>query len=577
VWQGPNAVAFSEVNTQQAPGSALETWHETTMAAIAVLCLKQGERLLGSRGGDRDTETDTDRNRNRDRDRDRESGDAERTLLVLGAGQLSAVMNFIRTHHHHPCRIVMVEEDISLAERAMRLLHHPATHLKRCASVDMDIVSAASLQGGGEDTDQWLHIASYSDFVACWHSSLVNAHPSACLFDAILVRHTAATLHKQYLLRLLQPWGMVVLATGDHPSRFTLKMTTSEGAPSSSSLLCHASYVLEEMRERGERGGVEPPADKVVLTLLTIDSKADVDSSEVLTSPVPLSVSLWDQLFVAREEGVSSQDTFSLCPEAVSQLPLSMDVKTAQLTAAVRLEQIITPDEAKQIHAIAGRTPEGGRDWTSQSAVKLGCEIRSQQSKLWEVLFLHSHGAIMSQMPAFIDRVVERVVALDRSQHWGFQLATGNFSLRACEYHSQVAPSEALADIHHYDQDSLVTVDIMLSDPAVEFSGASIQTLRADGEMESHSVQQYDALCFVSHKYHSVTPLRAGRRVVCVLEFWRGSPVARWVNDSHTLNASLCVCLFVSVSVSVCMSLSVCPCLSDFFLSENICGQLYSI
>lgn len=126
-------------------------------------------------------------------------------------------------------------------------------------------------------------------------------------------------------------------------------------------------------------------------------------------------------------------------------------------------------------------------------------------------------------MPELLQRVTERVIALDSSQEWGFQLAKGNFCLRVCEYHCQVAPSEALSDIHHYDQDSLVTVDIMLSSPQIDFTGADIETLEADGTLLRHEVNQYDALCFLSHKYHSVTPLLSGRRVVCVLEFWRGS------------------------------------------------------
>jgi hypothetical protein len=70
-------------------------------------------------------------------------------------------------------------------------------------------------------------------------------------------------------------------------------------------------------------------------------------------------------------------------------------------------------------------------------------------------------------------------------------------------------------------------VDVMLSDPRRDFSGADIQTLERGGQLRSHEVRQHDALCFVSHKYHCVSPLRAGRRVVCVLEFWRGSAAPR--------------------------------------------------
>ena len=53
--------------------------------------------------------------------------------------------------------------------------------------------------------------------------------------------------------------------------------------------------------------------------------------------------------------------------------------------------------------------------------------------------------------------------------------------IRVAEYH-RYAPGGALPDPMHYDLDSLVTIDCMLSDPEVDFEGAPLATCyRATG------------------------------------------------------------------------------------------------
>jgi len=109
----------------------------------------------------------------------------------------------------------------------------------------------------------------------------------------------------------------------------------------------------------------------------------------------------------------------------------------------------------------------------------------------------------------------------------------------------------ALPDPCHYDLDSLLTLDIMLSDTRTDFQGGQLltkeraamglqsvepeghhrethgqkggQPMRVDHlHMKGYTFEQGDALCFVSHKYHCVTPVTKGLRQVLVLEFWRG-------------------------------------------------------
>eukprot|EP00931_Biecheleriopsis_adriatica_P060529 TRINITY_DN36366_c0_g1_i1.p1 TRINITY_DN36366_c0_g1~~TRINITY_DN36366_c0_g1_i1.p1 ORF type:complete len:314 (-),score=40.58 TRINITY_DN36366_c0_g1_i1:303-1244(-) len=96
-------------------------------------------------------------------------------------------------------------------------------------------------------------------------------------------------------------------------------------------------------------------------------------------------------------------------------------------------------------------------------------------------------------------------------------------NVRVAEYHVHIAPSPALPDIHHHDTDSLVTIDVMLSDPTNDFNGGEFGTLQPGGELKmDYGFCRGDALIFVSHKYHCVQPVRKGERRVLVLELWRG-------------------------------------------------------
>lgn len=62
------------------------------------------------------------------------------------------------------------------------------------------------------------------------------------------------------------------------------------------------------------------------------------------------------------------------------------------------------------------------------------------------------------------------------------------------------APLRTAVKTAHYDQGSVLTVDIMLADTA-GFEGGRLSTLEADGECKHHTFEQGDALVFVSHKY----------------------------------------------------------------------------
>ena len=90
----------------------------------------------------------------------------------------------------------------------------------------------------------------------------------------------------------------------------------------------------------------------------------------------------------------------------------------------------------------------------------------------------------------------------------------------------------------HYDKGSLVTVDIMLeparrggefetveqptSDEEDGGRAAAIDCTACTTTTKRHPFRVGDALAFVSHKFHRVTPVERGERKVLVVELWAG-------------------------------------------------------
>lgn len=180
-----------------------------------------------------------------------------------------------------------------------------------------------------------------------------------------------------------------------------------------------------------------------------------------------------------------------------------MDVLEAQRTRVIRLPALLSKMEIRAIrHLAAEFRKRPGHNKTMP----------------WQVLFLQTDGRFMESLPEIFEKMREAVLQVDR-QNWGV-IGDGSCNLRVAEFHRHTSPSEGLPDPHHYDMGSLVTIDVLLGDGS--FEGGCFQTLEPDGSLTEHSMAPGDALLFVSHKYHCVSPVTTGIREVLVLEFWRG-------------------------------------------------------
>lgn len=188
----------------------------------------------------------------------------------------------------------------------------------------------------------------------------------------------------------------------------------------------------------------------------------------------------------------------------------AMDVANAQRTQVVRLEKFLSLEEIEMIHSTAKAKLE------SNAADSGALEAHTDS---WKVLYLQSDDLFRQKLPVLRQRILEAVRQVDED-NWCLFDNVDHVNIRVVEYHQMDEYGE-LADPKHYDLNSLLTMDIMLSEDG-SFEGGHLQTEEVDGTLKKHEFKQGDALIFVSHKYHCVDRVRSGRRNVMVLEFWYG-------------------------------------------------------
>lgn len=191
-------------------------------------------------------------------------------------------------------------------------------------------------------------------------------------------------------------------------------------------------------------------------------------------------------------------------------------------------------------------------DATASDATGLGSLSRDanglqQLHGPWTTHYLHTGGWFKSQFPALYDRFAQLVADTD-ARHWGLLAGAARVDRpvpRTIEIHS-VLSQGALPDVHHFDSGSLWTLDIMLADPATDFTGGSFNTLEPDGHVLSHHFGRGDAVVFPSHKKHHVESVKSGWRRVLVIEYWHGEErtcahrcLQRWGDCSYSAAMSV--------------------------------------
>jgi len=191
-------------------------------------------------------------------------------------------------------------------------------------------------------------------------------------------------------------------------------------------------------------------------------------------------------------------------------LPLPPDVETAQQTAVFHKTGFLT---AKRTNFFIRRfVGLGLQPYTNNSDI----DYNRTGDWIHVTHYLQEGDAFRTSFSELRAAVLALAREANSTNKWGLDLTDPSF--RCAEYH-HYRPGGCLPEPEHYDKGSMVTVDVMLQEAE---SGGEFQTLEVDGVLHKHSFKVGDAIVFLSHKYHCVSPVVKGERRVLVCEIWSG-------------------------------------------------------
>lgn len=210
---------------------------------------------------------------------------------------------------------------------------------------------------------------------------------------------------------------------------------------------------------------------------------------------------------------------------AMKHLPT---MEAAQRSQVIRVPKLLSDAEIASVHALhssmsakLGHASARARSSTA-SSYKTGAAIEPELRPGWSITYLNTDGTFAEALPVLREKILAAARQSAGAENWGvLEAATESVVPRCVEYHVVVPPG-SLPQPHHNDEGSAITVDIMLS-PRSAFTGGEFSTLESSGEMATHrDFEKGDALVFLSHKPHCVTPVESGERRVLVVELWEG-------------------------------------------------------
>ena len=188
-----------------------------------------------------------------------------------------------------------------------------------------------------------------------------------------------------------------------------------------------------------------------------------------------------------------------------------MAVDAAQFTRVRKCSGFMSPAEVQRVLRTVRLL--GLQPYTSDPAG----DVTHDGEPIHCTTYLNTDGIFARRFPRLRRRILALAAKACAAEGWGWDLSTCG-TVRCAEYHEMLSGA-ALADMDHYDEGSLVTIDILLEAAG---SGGIFQTVEPGGALCTHDFCQGDALVFCAHKYHRVSPVTSGRRQVLVVELWDG-------------------------------------------------------
>ena len=195
------------------------------------------------------------------------------------------------------------------------------------------------------------------------------------------------------------------------------------------------------------------------------------------------------------EQGDSSEDEVDQDYAALGLLAPGV----AQRTNVVVLPQLLSLDEIAELrrHVAAVQAQH------AVGVVQRGTDGLQSDAGVWRTCYLHTQGHFAEHCPQLRLKLLNAIKQVDED-NW--QCLSGRDSetihFRTVECH-QYCTGGQLSERKHYDSGSLITLDVMLSQPGVDFEGGSFITPNADGTVNRPPVNQGDGIFFLSHKYVS--------------------------------------------------------------------------
>lgn len=202
------------------------------------------------------------------------------------------------------------------------------------------------------------------------------------------------------------------------------------------------------------------------------------------------------------------------------EAPRLVSEADAQRTAVKRLPRFLSEADIADVHAAAATARASAEAAGFVASATYERQVREGGRTVW------LNHRLRELLPELHSRMMAAAVAADRELWGGVLDDRAALALRSSEYHRvehSAAAEENIPMPTHADHGSLVTIDLLLSD-ASDFEGGEFQTLEPDGSHLTHRFERGDALLLLSHKWHSVTALTAGKRNVLVSEIWEGLP-----------------------------------------------------
>lgn len=253
----------------------------------------------------------------------------------------------------------------------------------------------------------------------------------------------------------------------------------------------------------------------IAATRLAVQQRGFCQSSSSVTSTPK---SLWSRFSEILWRDSKRQEALRTEREFCERLGL-MTPDIAQRTHPVVLRRFLQPAEVDNLleqmeevkrQGIAGKRE---RHHGFGAEMVMGC---------WRTTYLHSDGIFKKRFPELQKRLLKAMFSVD-SREWQVlkNRDPSRLNLRTIEFHEYVPPGQ-LAGETHMDAGSLITMDVYLAEPGVDYTGGDLVMREADGSLTAPSLHRGDAVLFISHKYHHVQPIITGKRVVLVTEIWDG-------------------------------------------------------